>query len=127
MTKNKILIIDDEESAIALIGSKLSEAGYEVSSANDGFAGLEQARKSKPDLIILDIMLPGLGGYKVCQMLKFDENYKAIPIILLSARNNEEDRKMGLQTGANLYLTKNTTKSFWDNLVSNIDTLIKNK
>jgi DNA-binding response OmpR family regulator len=67
---------------------------------------LSQARKEKPDLIILDLMLPKLDGYKVCRLLKFDERYKHIPILMLTAKTQEKDKILGKETGADEYITK---------------------
>ncbi|MEI8350186.1 MAG: response regulator [Candidatus Omnitrophota bacterium] len=104
--KKRILIIDDEKDLVETVTFRLEANGYEVISAHDGFVGLDKARKEKPDLIILDLMLPKIDGYKVCRMLKFDEKYKHIPIIMFTARAQESDKKMGEETGANAYVTK---------------------
>ena len=85
---------------------RLESAGYKTISADNGLSGLNLARKEKPDMVILDIMLPGLDGHKVCRMLKFDKKYKMIPIIMLTARVQESDQKLGLEVGADAYLTK---------------------
>ena len=74
--------------------------------AYDGYEGLELAKKEKPDLIILDLMLPKQDGYKVCRFLKFDEKYRNIPIIILSARKKQEDIDLAMSSGANDYVTK---------------------
>jgi len=84
----------------------LKAQGYEIITAIDGQVALEKARGEKPDLILLDIMLPKLDGYKVARMLKFDEKYKNIPIIMLTAKIQEKDKDIGLQMGADDYLTK---------------------
>jgi len=85
---------------------RLEANGYEVLPAYDGQEGLDKARKEKPDLIILDLMLPKMDGYKVCRMLKFDEKYKKIPIIMFTARAQETDKEMGEEVGADAYITK---------------------
>jgi CheY-like chemotaxis protein len=120
----KILVIDDEKSIIDIIKLKLTKLGYDIETATTGPDGLEKARSLSPDLILLDIMLPGIDGFKICQMLKFDENYKHIPIILLSAKNQESDRELGLKTGANDYLVKESSPKFWDALISKINTYL---
>ncbi|MBU3759598.1 MAG: response regulator transcription factor [Candidatus Omnitrophica bacterium] len=102
----KILVVDDEPQIVLLISSRLKAQGYEVISANDGQAGLEMAQKNQPDLMILDLMLPKIEGYKVCALLKNDYRYAKIPIIILSAKAQDEDRQMALQMGANEYLVK---------------------
>ncbi|MBT8406070.1 MAG: response regulator [Deltaproteobacteria bacterium] len=102
----RILIVDDEPDLIEMVQINLEIEGYECIVAYDGFRALDRARKEQPDLIILDVMLPGLNGYKVCRLLKFDENYKRIPIIMLTAEAQQADRLMGEATGANYYMTK---------------------
>lgn len=74
--------------------------------ASNGEEGLNLARQEKPDLILLDLMLPKLDGYKVCRLLKFDERYKQIPILMLTAKTQEKDKILGKETGANEYITK---------------------
>ena len=102
----KILIVDDEPNLLEIVQISLEMEGYECIVAYDGFRALDRARKEKPDLIILDVMLPGLNGYKVCRLLKFDEQYKHIPIIMLTAEAQEKDRLTGEKTGADYYMTK---------------------
>ena len=102
----KILIVDDEPDLLEMVQISLETEGYECIVAYDGFRALDRARKEKPDLIILDVMLPGLNGYKVCRLLKFDEQYKHIPIIMLTAEAQEKDRLTGEETGADYYMTK---------------------
>ena len=104
--KKQILVIDDELDMLMAIKLRLEASGYEVATATDGLEGLNTARKLKPDLIILDIMLPKMNGYKVSRFLKFDEEYKHIPVIMLTALSGDEDRTTGVETGANAYITK---------------------
>jgi DNA-binding response OmpR family regulator len=106
MDQKKILVVDDESDLVAMISIRLEASGYKVVAAYDGQEALEKVRQENPDLIVLDIMIPKLDGYKVCRMLKFDEKYKHIPIILFSARAQESDKKLGEQVGANAYITK---------------------
>ncbi len=106
MLNKRILIVDDEPDLAETIQMNLEMEGYECLVAYDGNRGLERARKENPDLIILDVMLPGMNGYKVCRLLKFDEKYKRIPIIMLTAEAQEQDRRLGEQTGADYYMTK---------------------
>lgn len=106
MDKKKILIIDDEADVVEALTHKLQSDGYEPISARDGQAGLEKAKKEKPDLIILDLMLPKVDGYKVCRMLKFDAKYKKIPIIMCTARAHESDKNLGREVGTDAYITK---------------------
>ena len=102
----RILIVDDEPDLLEMVQINLEMEGYECLVAFDGFRALDRVRKERPDLIILDVMLPGLNGYKVCRLLKFDEKYKRIPIIMLTAEAQQADRLMGEATGANYYMTK---------------------
>ncbi len=102
----RILVVDDEEDLGRILKFALLAAGHEVIVAMDGAEGLRQAREGAPDLILLDLMLPKIDGYKVCRMLKFDEKYRHIPIVILSARTQQEDKDMAIQTGADLFVTK---------------------
>lgn len=102
----KILVIDDVESITMKVKIILERNGYEVITANDGQQGLEKAKSEQPDLIILDLMLPRVNGYKVCALLKRDSKYSKIPIILFTAKTREEDMKLGEEVGADAYLTK---------------------
>ena len=104
--KKKILIIDDEDDFVKALTVRLNSAGYDVISAHDGIEGLNIARNNEPDLILLDLMIPKMNGYKVARFLKFDESYKQIEIIMLTARAEEEDKKLGKETGADMYITK---------------------
>ncbi len=106
MGKKKILIVDDEKDLIETLSFRLNSNGYEVISAYDGQAGLDKAKKEKPDLIVLDLMLPKMDGYKVCGLLKKDVRYSGIPIIIFTARALEEDRKLGIEVGADAFVTK---------------------
>ena len=102
----RILLVDDEPDLVNLVSMRLKGAGYEVTAAYDGQQALDQVRQSRPDLIILDLMLPKLDGYKVCRLLKFDERYKGVPILIFTARAQEEDIKLAMECGADAYLTK---------------------
>ena len=102
----KILVVDDEPDVASLLTLMLKSQGYEVITAGDGQDALEKARSEKPDLIVLDIMLPKLDGYRVARMLKFDENFSHIPIIMVTAKIQEKDKKIGIETGADAYVTK---------------------
>jgi len=102
----KILLVDDEKDLVETLAFRLEASDYEVVKAHDGQDGLDKARSVHPDLIILDLMLPKMDGYKVCRMLKFDEKFKKIPIILFTARAQESDKKMGEEVGADVYITK---------------------
>ncbi len=106
MAKKRILVVDDEIELVKAIQIRLEQAGYEIMVAYDGQEGLEKAKKEKPDLIILDLMLPKMDGYKVCGLLKANTRYNKIPIIMLTARAQESDAKLGLELGADAYITK---------------------
>ena len=104
--KPRILVVDDEPDLVSVLRFGLESDGFEVMEAYDGESGLRCAQQNLPDLLVLDLMLPKLDGYKVCRMLKFDERFRHIPIIILSARAQDEDRRLALEMGADQYLTK---------------------
>jgi len=106
MNPKKILVVDDEVDLVETLRFPLEMEGYNVLVSYNGEDALNQARKEKPDLILLDLMLPKLDGYKVCRLLKFDERYKHIPILMLTAKTQEKDKVLGLETGADEYITK---------------------
>jgi len=106
MSQKKILVVDDEVDLVETIRFPLEMEGFNVLVSYNGEDALNQARKEKPDLILLDLMLPKLDGYKVCRLLKFDERYKDIPILMLTAKTQEKDKLLGKETGANEYITK---------------------
>ncbi len=99
----KILVIEDELTLQETLAYNLKRQGYEVTTAGDGSAALELARQIHPDLIILDVMLPGIDGYEVCRILRQDMN---TPVLMLTARDDEIDRVVGLEVGADDYMTK---------------------
>lgn len=104
--KARILVVEDEGLIAGMLKEVLEANRYEVLLAVDGEEGLNKARSMKPDLILLDIMLPKLDGLKICRLLKFDLNYRHIPIIMLTARAGEPDREISLQSGANDFVVK---------------------
>jgi two-component system alkaline phosphatase synthesis response regulator PhoP len=106
MAKGKILVVDDEIYIVHILDFSLGMEGYEVVTALDGEQGLEKARSQRPDLIVLDIMMPKLDGYETCKMLKADPETRSIPIILLSAKGRNIDQKIGFEVGADDYITK---------------------
>ena len=106
MERKKILVVEDEADFSRALQAVLEHEGFEVHTATTGKEGLTLAKSLTPDLIILDVMLPELDGYKVCRLLKYDERYKKIPIIMLTARAQEEDKILGKQTGADVYMVK---------------------
>ncbi len=106
VSQQKILIVDDEVDLVTMIKLRLVSAGYDILEAYDGQEALKTAQNQAPDLIILDLMLPKINGYKVCRMLKFDEKYKHIPIIMFTAKVQDIDKQMGQKVGADAYITK---------------------
>jgi DNA-binding response OmpR family regulator len=102
----KILVVDDEADLVSVLRFGLEVEGFEVISASDGEQGLSLARETNPALMLLDLMLPKLDGYKVCRALKFDERYRTMPIFILSARSGEDDRRLALEMGADAFITK---------------------
>ena len=102
----KILIVEDDANIRMALSIRMEVNDFEVIAANDGEEGLEKARKEKPDLILLDLMLPKITGFEVCRMLKFDDNYKNTPIIVLSALDQQREREKAIQNGADAYFIK---------------------
>ncbi|TMQ58605.1 MAG: response regulator [Candidatus Eisenbacteria bacterium] len=118
----RVLVVDDEADLVRILQFGLEAIGYHVDTASDGQEGLKKARDLKPDIILLDLMLPKLDGYKVCRLLKFDERYKNIPIIILSARTQEGDQLLAMEMGANRFVTKPYD---FAEVLSHIETLLK--
>lgn len=106
MNNNKVLVADDEEDVLNLVSSNLKNAGFTVLKAADGAAALAKARHDLPALIVLDLMLPEMSGLEVCKALKSDAATARIPIIMLTAKAEEIDRIVGLELGADDYITK---------------------
>lgn len=104
--KKKILIVDDEPGMVDAIRMRLEANNYDVIIARDGGEGLIKARAENPDLVILDVMLPNMDGFMVCRMLKFDEKYSHIPVVMLTARTQDSDAKKGKEVGADAYVKK---------------------
>ena len=102
----KVLIVDDEKDIVETLKFILESEGLTCMVAYDGEEALNLAKTQNPDLIVLDVMLPKINGYKVCRLLKFDSKYKHIPILMVTARTQEEDKIIGEETGANEYVTK---------------------
>ena len=107
MSKKRILVVDDEEALVSAVQARLEANNFEVVAAFDGEEGLKKAMTGKFDLIILDVMMPKVDGYKVCATLKHDQRYQSTPVLLFTARASEEDERLGLlDCKADGYLTK---------------------
>lgn len=106
MDKKRILLVDDEKDLVETIVFQLQSNGYEVIVAFDGIQGMQLAQQEKPDLIILDVMMPGMSGFKICDNLKMSSRTLTIPIIFLTAKDTAEDEKKGYEVGAVYYIKK---------------------
>jgi two-component system, OmpR family, alkaline phosphatase synthesis response regulator PhoP len=104
--KKKILVVDDEPDIVTAVSDRLAFEGYEVITAGDGQTALNMAREQNPDLVILDVMMPKIDGFKVSRLLKFDKKNKHIPIIMLTAKTQESDKKIGKEMKADEYICK---------------------
>jgi len=106
MKKNRILIVEDEESLLKLESILLSSKGYQVTGVMDGKSALDEINARKPDLVVLDIMLPELDGFEVCKRIKENPETAGIPVVMLTAKKNSQDYARGMQVGADAYVTK---------------------
>src|SRR5216117_3898937 len=106
MAKGRILVVDDEIYIVHILDFSLGMEGYEVITALDCEQALEKLKTEKPDLIVLDIMMPKLDGYEVCKAIKSSPDTRHIPVILLSAKGRNVDQKLGFDVGADDYITK---------------------
>jgi DNA-binding response OmpR family regulator len=103
-----ILIIEDNPASIKFITAHLARQNYRPIVAENGFSGLSKAREIRPDLILLDIMLPDLDGHKLCRMIKFDRELRDIPVAMFTSRDTEEDAELAKKCGANAFILKTT-------------------
>ncbi|UCD55301.1 MAG: response regulator [Candidatus Omnitrophota bacterium] len=124
MDKKKILLVDDEMDLVKLVSSRLTNSGYDVVTAYDGREALDKVKTEKPQLIILDLMLPRIDGHKVCAMLKADARYNKIPVLIFTAKAETEDMELSKEAGADAYITKPFEP---DALLKKIDELLKEK
>ncbi len=106
ISQKKLLVVDDSPGELQLIYKILSKAGYTIITASDGAEGIEKAFSEKPDLIILDIVMPKKNGFQACRAIKSCPETQHIPVILLSSKNQPADKFWGMKQGADLYLTK---------------------
>ncbi len=122
MSKKRIILIEDERDLADLVAARLKREGYSVEVYQDGAAGLDHVRCDPPDLVLLDIMLPGLAGTEVLSRLRNDSRTAALPVILLTAKSEESDIVVGLRFGADDYITKPFSMSV---LAARIETLLR--
>ena len=101
-----VLLVDDEEDLLSLLDYNMIQEGFQTEQARDGIEALEKAQATHPDLIVLDVMMPRLDGIEVCQRLRQDASMRTIPIMMLTARSEENDQVQGLDAGADIYLSK---------------------
>lgn len=118
----KILIVDDEQDIVESLKFVLEASGYTCYCAYNGEDGLRLAKEIIPDLMILDVMMPKINGFKISRLLKFDNKYKNIPILMVTARTQEEDKLIGEETGADEYITKPFEL---DDIVKRVDKYLK--
>ncbi|RPJ59638.1 MAG: response regulator [Dehalococcoidia bacterium] len=102
----RILVVEDSRLVSELLRVELGKRGFEVTVRDDGLEGLKTAKEILPDLVILDVMLPSMNGFKICRLLKFDKRFKNIPVIMLTTRSLEDDKKIGITSGADAYMAK---------------------
>lgn len=106
MSKQRVLVVDDDKEVVRLMQAYLTQAGYEVLLAYDGETAVHTLRREKPDLVLLDLMLPGLDGWQITRLMRSDANLANIPIIMLTARVEDTEKIVGLEMGADDYVTK---------------------
>ena len=106
MAKGKILVVDDEINITQILEFSIGAEGYEVITAANGEEAIDKARREQPDLIILDIMMPKIDGYEACRILKANPLTKNIPVVLLTAKGRDIDKKLGYEVGATDYIVK---------------------
>lgn len=120
----KILVIEDDPGALRLMVYTLQHEGYKVLTAPNGLEGLKKAKEERPDLIVLDVMLPGIDGFEICHRLRAEPQTAHLPILMLSGKEKEIDKATGLKVGADDYLTKPAGRS---EIVSRVETLLAQK
>lgn len=106
MNKGKILIVDDENYILHILDFSLGAEGYEVITAEDGEEAVRKAKDERPDLVVLDVMMPKMDGFEACRSIKRDPELSGTPVILLSAKGRDIDQKQGYEAGADDYITK---------------------
>lgn len=106
MKKGKVLVVDDEVNITQILEFSIGSEGYEVITAANGEEAVDKARREQPDLIILDIMMPKIDGYEACRILKSNPLTKSIPVVLLTAKGRDIDKRLGYEVGATDYIVK---------------------
>ena len=106
MRKGKILVVDDEVNITQILEFSIGSEGYEVITASNGEEAVEKARREQPDLVILDIMMPKIDGYEACRLIKSNPLTKNIPVVLLTAKGRDIDKRLGYEVGATDYIVK---------------------
>lgn len=106
MANKRILLVDNDPDILKTLGSRLILEKFQVTTSLSGEIALERVRKLKPDLVILDLVLPGIDGYEVCRRLKKDRKYRDIPIVMLAAKDQPESKLLGIEAGTDGYITK---------------------
>lgn len=106
LISKKVLIVEDNPSVLRATSYILEKEGYEVLTAQNGLEGLKKAKENSPDLLILDVMLPGIDGFEICHRLRGEPQTANLPIVMFSAKGQESDKAMGMKMGADDYLTK---------------------
>jgi DNA-binding response OmpR family regulator len=122
--RKKILVVEDDEDLVELLRFSLKNAGFAIGTAGDGVEALKKARTVSPDLILLDLMLPELDGFAVCEILRQDPATASVPILMLTAMSGELARVAGLEAGANDYMTKPFSPR---QLIARVQTLLKSR
>jgi DNA-binding response OmpR family regulator len=117
----RVLIVEDDPNVLRATSFILEKEGYEVLTAVDGFEGLKKAREEAPDLLILDIMLPGIDGFEICHSLRGEAQTAQLPILMFSAKGQEADKATGFRVGADDYLTKPVAREV---LISKVEALL---
>ena len=118
----RVLVVDDIEANRRVLQAKLEAKYFDVLLANDGFEALEVIAAEEPDIVLLDIMMPGMNGFEVCTKIKANPKFAHIPIVMVTALNDQEDRVRGLECGAEDFLTKPVADFAW---MSRIDALMR--
>ena len=120
--QKKILIVEDDSAVSTMLQKLLKAYHYRTVLAEDGLDALSAVRREKPDMIVLDVMLPGMDGFKVCRMIKYDQQFKQIPVMILTSRMTPEDERLAFQCGADAFVTKATKTEV---ILSEIKNLLK--